>query len=80
MFYAGYLGDKMNLWLAKRRGGEHLPEHTLVILILPIVVCSIGIIIFAVTANNTAKYSSWGLIMGETCHPRPHDRIELTIG
>ena len=26
MFWAGWLGDKTNLWLAKRRGGTHLPE------------------------------------------------------
>jgi hypothetical protein len=44
MLWAGFLGDKMNLWLAKRRGGVHLPEDTLVVLILPTVVSMIGIV------------------------------------
>lgn len=66
MFFAGYLGDKMNLRLARRRGGEHLPEHTLVTLIFPIIVGAIGIIVFAVTANSPGRYSSWGLIMGKS--------------
>ncbi|GAB7331063.1 hypothetical protein MBLNU13_g02553t1 [Cladosporium sp. NU13] len=35
MFWAGWLGDKTNIWLAKRRGGTHLPEDSLVSLILP---------------------------------------------
>lgn len=66
MFFAGYLGDKMNLWLARRRGGEHLPEHTLVTLIFPIIVAAIGIAIYGVTANNPAERSYWGIIMGKS--------------
>ncbi len=27
MFTSGWGGDKINLWLAKRNGGVHLPEH-----------------------------------------------------
>lgn len=66
MFYAGYCGDKMNLWLAKRRNGVHLPEDTLIQLILPYFVGAIGIIIFDITANDPENYSSWGIIMGWT--------------
>ncbi|THX22408.1 MFS general substrate transporter [Aureobasidium pullulans] len=68
MFYAGYCGDKMNIWLAKRRNGVHLPEDTLVQLILPFFVGAIGIIIFAVTANAPESHSSWGIIMGWTLY------------
>jgi MFS family permease len=68
MFYAGYCGDKMNLWLAKRRNGVHVPEDTLVQLILPFLVGAIGIIIFAITANDPENYSSWGIIMGWTLY------------
>ncbi|KAG9668430.1 MFS general substrate transporter, partial [Aureobasidium melanogenum] len=68
MFYAGYIGDKMNLWLAKRRNGVHVPEDTLIQLILPFIVGAIGIIIFAVTANDPQNHSSWGIIMGWTLY------------
>ncbi|KAK6423260.1 hypothetical protein LTR95_016563 [Oleoguttula sp. CCFEE 5521] len=66
MFFAGYLGDKLNLFLAKRRGGEHKPEHSLITLIFPTIVSALAIVVYAVTANNPARYSSWGIIMGWT--------------
>lgn len=69
MFYAGYCGDKMNLWLAKRRNGVHVPEDTLVQLILPFFIGAIGIIIFAITANSPETHSSWGIIMGKSDKP-----------
>ena len=65
MFWAGWLGDKTNLWLAKRRGGIHLPEDSLVSLILPTIVSGIGIVIYALATNNPQKYSSWGVVMGK---------------
>jgi hypothetical protein len=68
MFWSGWLGDKTNLWLARRRGGTHMPEDSLVSLILPTIVSMIGIIIYALAANSPEKYSSWGIIMGGS-HP-----------
>jgi hypothetical protein len=65
MFFAGYLGDKITLRLAKRRNGVHIPEDSLVSLIFPTIVCAIGIAVYAVSANDTEKYTSWGIIMGE---------------
>jgi len=65
MFWAGYLGDKTNLWLARRRGGTHLPEDSLVSLIFPTIVSAIGTAVYALAANSPDKYSSWGVIMGK---------------
>ena len=65
MFFAGYLGDKITLRLSKRRNGVHIPEDSLVSLIFPPIVCAIGIAVYAVSANDTEKYTSWGIIMGE---------------
>jgi hypothetical protein len=64
MFWAGFLGDKTNLWLARRRGGIHLPEDTLVILIFPTVVSMIGIVVYALGAAKPESYTSWSIIMG----------------
>lgn len=66
MFYAGYIGDKMNIWLAKRRNGIHHPEDTLIQLIFPFFVGSTGIIIFAISAMYPKTHSAWGIIMGNT--------------
>ena len=66
MFYAGYLADKVNIWLARRRGGEHFPEDSLIMLIFPAIVSAIGTIVYAVTANSPASHSYWGIIMGWT--------------
>lgn len=68
MIWSGWLGDKMNLWLAKRRNGIHFAEHSLVILIIPNIISVIGIVVYAITANQPATHSYWGLIMG-TCDP-----------
>lgn len=66
MFWSGWLGDKTNVWLAKRRNGTHIPEDSLVILIVPTIVCMIGIIIYALAADKPESYSVWGIIMGMT--------------
>jgi ABC-type spermidine/putrescine transport system permease subunit II len=66
MFWSGYLGDKMNLWLARRRDGTHLPEDSLISLIVPTIVSAIGIIVYALSTNDPTKYSSWGIIMGKS--------------
>ncbi|PNS17343.1 hypothetical protein CAC42_7026 [Sphaceloma murrayae] len=64
--YTGWFGDKLNLWLARRRGGVHLPEDTLVQLVPVFFVGLIGIVIYGVTANQPQKYSWWGIVMGWT--------------
>jgi len=63
--YAGFIGDKMNIWLAKRRGGVHTPEDSLVQLIIPFFVGIIGLVIYAVTAMYPESHSAWGVIMGK---------------
>jgi len=65
MFYAGWIGDRMNIWLAKRRDGVHIPEDSLIQLIFPFVVSCIGLVIFAVTAQKPETHSAWGIIMGK---------------
>lgn len=65
MFYAGWIGDRMNIWLAKRRNGVHIPEDSLIQLIFPFLVSCIGLIIFAVTAQAPESHSAWGIIMGK---------------
>jgi hypothetical protein len=65
MFFAGYLGDKITLRLAKRRNGVHIPEDSLVSLIFPTIVCAVGIAVYAVSANDPGKYSFWGIVMGK---------------
>jgi hypothetical protein len=64
MFWSGFLGDKLNLWLAKRRNGTHIPEDSLVILVFPTIVSMIGIIVYALTADRPEIYTSWGIIIG----------------
>lgn len=64
MVYSGWLGDKINIFLAKRRGGVHIPEDSLVTLIFPLIVGAIGIVIYGLSAQSPLKYGVWGLIMG----------------
>jgi hypothetical protein len=66
MGWAGWLGDKTTLWLAKRRGGIHLPEDSLISLIVPTIVSGVGIVVYALSSNSPNKYSSWGIIMGKS--------------
>jgi len=65
MFYSGYVADKLNLWLARRNNGVHIPEHHLIHLIIPCITGAIGIIAIGVTTNNPEKYSVWGFILGK---------------
>ncbi|KAF2014449.1 MFS general substrate transporter [Aaosphaeria arxii CBS 175.79] len=64
MVYAGWFGDKLNILIAKRRGGIHIPEDTLLILIFPAIVSMIGIIIYGAAAKWPETISVWGIIMG----------------
>ncbi|KAI6908333.1 hypothetical protein D0868_08201 [Hortaea werneckii] len=68
MLFAGYLGDKLNLFLAKRRGGTHKPEDSLASLVFPTLVSAIGIIIYALTAQHPETHSYWGIVMGWTLY------------
>ncbi|KAI7209671.1 MFS general substrate transporter [Hortaea werneckii] len=68
MLFAGYLGDKLNLFLAKRRGGVHKPEDSLASLVFPTLVSAIGIIIYALTAQHPETHSYWGIVMGWTLY------------
>ncbi|KAI1342296.1 major facilitator superfamily domain-containing protein [Xylariaceae sp. FL0016] len=63
MFYSGWFAEKANIWLAKRNGGVHRPEHHLVHLIIPYITGAIGIIVFGVVANSPQDYSAWGLVV-----------------
>lgn len=67
MLFAGYLGDKLNLFLAKRHGGTHKPEDSLASFVFPTLVSAIGIIIYALTAQHPETHSYWGIVMG-ICH------------
>ncbi|TKX22884.1 MFS transporter-like protein 81 [Elsinoe australis] len=64
--YTGWFGDKLNLWLARRRGGVHYPEDTLVQLVPVFFIGLVGVVIYGVTANQPQKYSWWGIVMGWT--------------
>jgi hypothetical protein len=65
MIYAGWFGDKMNMFMAKRNRGIHTPEHTLLILIFPGIVSLIGIVAFGAGSMWPGKVSDWGVIMGQ---------------
>jgi hypothetical protein len=64
MFYAGWLGDKISLWLAKRNNGVHLPEHRLPILLPAFVVGLIGLMIYAASAQWPARYNWAAPVLG----------------
>ncbi|KAI7305953.1 MFS general substrate transporter [Hortaea werneckii] len=68
MLFAGYLGDKLNLFLAKRHGGTHKPEDSLASFVFPTLVSAIGIIIYALTAQHPETHSYWGIVMGWTLY------------
>lgn len=69
MFYSGFCADKINIWLAKRNGGVHTPEHHLIHLIIPCITGAIGIIAIAVTINAPQKHSYWGFLIGKHIYP-----------
>lgn len=67
MLYAGYLGDKFTLWMARRNNGVHTPEHRLPLLIIPGIIGFGGILLYGFTASNTDhKFSWWAPVMGWT--------------
>ncbi|OAG11553.1 MFS general substrate transporter [Paraphaeosphaeria sporulosa] len=64
MFYSGWAADKINVWLARRNGGVHKPEHHLVHMIVPGLAGIVGIVLIAVCAERPDKYSAWGMVVG----------------
>jgi hypothetical protein len=64
MLYSGWFGDKLNIWLAKRNNGVHIPEHQLVSLVFSCFTAVIGLIAVAITANDPQKFTAWGLVIG----------------
>jgi hypothetical protein len=64
MLYSGWAADKINIWLARRNGGVHKPEHHLVHMIIPSIFGVVGIALIAVCAQNPEKYSAWGMVVG----------------
>jgi hypothetical protein len=66
MVYAGWFGDKLNLFMAKRNRGIHIPEHTLQILVFPGIVSLAGIVAFGAASMWPAKVSDWGIIIGQS--------------
>lgn len=75
MFWAGWLGDKTNFFLAKRRGGTHMPEDSLVSLVFPSIVSVIGTTVYALAADQPEKYTYWGIIMGSFMPFSPYTTV-----
>lgn len=57
MLYAGFLGDKFIIWMAKRNNGVHAPEHRLILLIFPGILGIASLILYGFTADGS---STWG--------------------
>ncbi|KAL4892216.1 major facilitator superfamily domain-containing protein [Aspergillus ambiguus] len=57
MLYAGLFGDRFILWMAKRSGGIHFPEHRLPLLVLPGVLAVVSLVLYGLTATGNA---TWG--------------------
>lgn len=49
---AGVLTDRFSLWMRKRNNDRHKPEHRIPIMIVPFLVCPVGLIIYAYTASR----------------------------
>ncbi|PQE25602.1 HOL1 (member of major facilitator superfamily) protein [Rutstroemia sp. NJR-2017a BBW] len=65
MAAAGYGGDRITLWAARRNGGVAIPEHRLIPLIIPFVTGIVGMLLYAFTADNSSHNGSWaGPVLG----------------
>ncbi|GLI72818.1 hypothetical protein PoHVEF18_001002 [Penicillium ochrochloron] len=53
---AGPLTDLLSRWLRKRNNNVHKPEHRLPALILPFLVCPVGLVIFGYTIARAEHY------------------------
>ena len=59
MLYAGFFGDKFILYMARRSGGVHSPEHRLPLLIFPGLLCVLSLLLYGFTAEGGATLT-WG--------------------
>lgn len=66
MLYAGILGDRVIVWLARRAGGVHKPEHHLLLLIFPGLLAVASLILYGLTASGNATWG--GPFMGWTLY------------
>ncbi|KAJ5334674.1 hypothetical protein N7452_007077 [Penicillium brevicompactum] len=53
---AGPLTDRLSRWLRTRNNGIHKPEHRLPALILPFLICPVGLIVFGYTVAHHQHY------------------------
>lgn len=66
MAFAGYGGDKITLFMAKRNNGVAKPEYRLLPLIFPFITGIAGVLIYSYTADNKNHNLSWaGPVIGK---------------
>ncbi|KAJ5642829.1 hypothetical protein N7490_006829 [Penicillium lividum] len=53
---AGPLTDVLSRWMRKRNNNVHKPEHRLPALIIPFLICPIGLVVFGYTVARSAHY------------------------
>ncbi|KAJ5760434.1 hypothetical protein N7520_007590 [Penicillium odoratum] len=53
---AGPLTDLLSRWMRKRNNNVHQPEHRLPALILPFLICPVGLVVFGYTVANHQHY------------------------
>lgn len=53
---AGPLTDLLSRWMRKYNNGVHKPEHRLPALILPFLICPVGLIVFGYTVSQKQNY------------------------
>ena len=51
-----------NVWLAKRNGGQHLPEHRLPCLVFPVVTGIAASLMYGFCASNPDKVSWFSIV------------------
>lgn len=79
MLHSGWFAGKVNVWLARRNGGVHKPEHHLIHLIIPYLTGAVAIIVFAVCANSPDKYSAWALVIAWAIYEFSFTCIIITV-
>lgn len=57
MLYAGFLGDKFIIYMARRNNGIHEPEHRLPLFIFPGILAVVSLLLYGFTAAGGA---TWG--------------------
>lgn len=65
MILAGFGGDKISIFMARRNSGVAIPEHRLIPLVFPLIAGVAGMLLYAFTADNKNGNGSWaGPIFG----------------